>query len=150
MAQKLYSVICNDAGGSAPQTLANVIGSTAVRPRVCEFNIGSSATPGDQASTIVLARTTAAGTAGSSPTPQPVDNAEVAAVCTAGIAHSGEPTYGTPFLYQVSLNQRASWRWVAAPDAEFIGTASSANGLGLKRHASTGTYAATGVVFFRE
>jgi hypothetical protein len=150
MAQKAYSVICNDAGGAAPQSLANLIGSTAVRPRVYEFNVGSSATPADQAANIVLARTTAAGTAGSSPTPAPLDNAEVAAVCTAGIAHSAEPTYGTPFLFQCPLNQRASFRWVAAPDSELIGTASASNGLGLKRHASTASYACTGVVLFRE
>ena len=150
MAQKKYSVVGVDAGGAAPQTLINVIGSTSVRPRVYEFIVGSVTTPGDQAATIVLGRTTSAGTAGSSPTPQPLDNAEVAAVCTAAITHSAEPTYSSTFLYQVPVNQRASWRWVAAPDSEIIGTASSSNGLGLKRHAATGTYTLTGTVFFSE
>ena len=150
MAQKRYSVICNDAGGAAPQTLANIIGSTAVRPRVYEWNLGCSAAPADQAALIVLARTTAVGTAGSSPTPAPLDNQEVAAVSTAGIAHSAEPTFTSPFLFQVPLNQRASWRWVAAPDSEFIGAATASNGLGLKRHTSTASYAATGVVLFFE
>ena len=150
MPMKKYSVVGVDAGGAAPQTLINVIGSTSVRPRVYEYVVGSAATPADQTATVVLGRTTAAGTAGSSPTPQPLDNAEVAAVCTAAITHSAEPTYSSTFLYQVPVNQRASWRWVAAPDSEIIGTASSSNGLGLKRHAATGTYTLTGTVFFSE
>ena len=150
MPMKKYSVVGVDAGGAAPQTLINVIGSTAVRPRVYEFSVGSSATPADQTAVIVLGRTTAAGTAGSSPTPQPLDNAEVAAVCTAGITHSSEPTYASTFLVQQPLNQRASWRWVAAPDSEVVGTASSSNGLGLKRHTSSASFALSGTVFFTE
>lgn len=110
MAQKKYSVGCLCDGNAAPRTLGNVIGSSAVRPRVYEFDVGSAATPADQAANFVLARTTAAGTAGSSPTPLPIDNQEVAAVCTAGITHSSEPTYASTFLFQVPLNQRASFR----------------------------------------
>lgn len=149
MAQKRYSVVCNDAGGSSPQTLANIIGSSAVRPRIYEFNVGTHATPADQASDITLNRTTTAGTAGSSPTPAPLDNQEVAAVCTAGIAHSVEPTLST-LLFQCGLNQRASFRWVASPDSEFIGAATSSNGLGLRRVNSTASYAIYGVVYFFE
>lgn len=150
MAQKLYSVAGVDAGGSAPQTISNIVGSTAVRPRITEFNVGSVATPADQAASIVCARTTAAGTAGSSPTPLPVDNQEVAAVCTAGITHSAEPTYASTFLIQFPLNQRATYRWVSAPDSELMGAASASNGVGLKRHTSTASYAVQGTVLFRE
>jgi hypothetical protein len=148
--QKRYSVIAADAGGAAPQSLANVIGSSAVRPRIYEFDVGCAATPADQAGLLVLGRTTAVGTAGSSPTPAANDPQEVAAVCTAGITHSAEPTYASPFLFQVPLNQRASWRWVAAPDSEFMGSATSSNGLALKRHTSTAGYAISGTVFFLE
>jgi hypothetical protein len=150
MAQKKFSVVMSDAGGATPQTLANIIGSTAVRPRIYEFDVGCNATPADQSSILILGRTTAVGTAGTSPTPQPLDNQEVAAVCTAGITHSGEPTYAATYLYQLPLNQRASWRWVAAPDSEFIGTASASNGIGIKHITGTANYAMTGTVFFFE
>lgn len=150
MAQKRYSVIGVDAGGSAPQSVINVIGSSSVRPRVYEFDLGCAATPADQAGLIVLGRTTAAGTAGSSPSPAALDNQEVAAACTAGITHSAEPTYASPFLFQVPLNQRASWRWVASPDSEIMGSATSSNGLGLKRHTSSAAFALAGTIFFLE
>lgn len=150
MANKNFSVICNDAGGAAPQTLANIIGSTAVRPYVYEFDVGCSAAPADQAGLLVMARTTAVGTAGSNPTPAQADPGTAAAVCTAGIAHSAEPTFTSPFVYQVPLNQRATWRWVANPGFEVIGSLTASNGIGLKRHTSTASYALTGTIFFSE
>lgn len=149
MAQKKYSVCGPDAAGAAPQTCVNVIGSTAVRPRIYEWTAGAAATPADQYAWVKLRRTTAAGTAGSSPTPAPLDNQEVAAVCTAGITHSAEPT-GSTTLYDAPINQRATYRWVAAPDSEIIGTASSANGLSLSRHESSASFELTATVLFME
>lgn len=151
MAQKKYSVICNDNAGAAPRTLFNLIGSSVVRPRIYEMDFGSTpVAPVDQASTFLLSRSSAVGTAGSNPTPQPLDNQEVAAVSTVGIAHTAEPTYAATGLWQVPLNHRASWRWVAAPDSEFICTATASNGIGLSRTSSTATYGATGTVLFFE
>jgi hypothetical protein len=149
MAQKRYSVICNDNNGSAPNTLVNLTGSTTVRPRVYEFDVGSKATPADQAALVIINRSTTAGT-GTSGTPTPLDNQEVAAATTALIQLSAEPTNSGTFLYQVPLNQRASWRWVAAPDSEFIGAASSNNGLLLQRQSGTATYQLYGTIFFFE
>lgn len=149
MAQKRYSVICNDNNGASPQTLVNLTGSTTVRPRIYEFNVGSVATPGDQAALIAINRSTTAGT-GTAATPQALDNQEIAAATTALIALSAEPTNAGTFQYQTPLNQRASWRWVAAPDSEFIGAATAANGLLLKRHSATATFQLHGAVFFFE
>jgi len=150
MAQKKYSVVCNDNGAAAPQTLLELLGSATVRPRISEFDVGSNSTPADQSATIVLGRFTVVGTGGSAPTPTPLDAQEVAAVSTANIARTAEPTYAATFLYTIALNQRASWRWVAAPDYEFICTAGAATGLGLKRNAQTGTFTSIGTVFFFE
>src|SRR5467141_2653741 len=102
MAQKRYSVVCVDNAGTAPQSLVNLTGSTAVRPRVYEFDVGSVSTPADQASTVQLIRSTTTGT-GSAATPAPLDAQEVAAVTTALITLSAEPTVTTS-LFQVPLN----------------------------------------------
>jgi hypothetical protein len=149
MAQKKYSVICNDNNGAAPNSLVNLTGSTTVRPRVYEFDVSSTATPADQSALVVINRSTTAGT-GTAATPQALDNQEIAAATTALIQLSAEPTNAGTFLYQVPLNLRASWRWVAAPDSEFIGAATASNGLLLKRHSSTATYQMYGTIFFFE
>ena len=149
MAQKKYSVICNDNNGAAPNSLVNLTGATTVRPRVYEFDVGSQATPADQAALIVLNRSTTAGT-GTAATPTPLDNQEIASATTATIILTAEPTNAGTFLYNVPLNQRASWRWVAAPDSEFIGAATASNGILLKRHSSTATYQLYATVFFFE
>jgi hypothetical protein len=149
MAQKKYSVICNDNNGAAPNTLVNLTGSTTVRPRVYEFDVSSTATPADQSALVVINRSTTAGT-GTSATPQALDNQEIAAATSALIQLTAEPTNAGTFLYQVPLNLRASWRWVAAPDSEFIGAATASNGLLLKRHSSTATYQMYGTIFFFE
>jgi len=149
MAQKKYSVICNDNNGAAPQSLVNLTGATTVRPRIYEFNVGSVATPGDQAALVVINRSTTAGT-GTAATPQPLDNQEIAAATTALIALSAEPTNAGTFQYQTPLNQRASWRFVAAPDSEIIGAATASNGLLLKRHSNTAAFQMHGTIFFYE
>lgn len=47
-------------------------------------------------------------------------------------------------LWNVGLNQRASYRWVAAPGSEMVYPATSSNGLALRAVSSVGGY--TGVV----
>jgi hypothetical protein len=150
MAQKKYSVPWNSTSQAPPATGFNLIGSTAVRPRLYEFDYGSTpVAPVDQASTFQILRTTGIGTAGSTPTPAPLDNQEVAAVCTAGINHSAEPTAST-VLWALPLNHRASFRWIGNQDYEFIGAASSSNGISGRQSAATANYALTGVALFLE
>jgi hypothetical protein len=136
---KKYSVAGANASQAAPATIITLIGSTAIRPRCYDIDIGSSQTPADQAMLIVFSRTTTTGTAGSNPTPMPLDPADIAAVCTAGQAHSSEPTYAATNLLNFGMNQRASYRWVAAPDSEFVGSATASNCLALKIGTSTAT-----------
>ncbi len=149
MAQRKFSCIGIDNAAAAPNTMINLTGSATCRPRIYEFDVGSVVTPADQTCTIVINRSTTAGT-GTAVVPGPLDNQEFGAATTALQTLSAEPTNAGVFLWQMPLNQRASWRWVAAPDSEFIGAATTNNGLLLKRSAQTATYALTGTIFFFE
>lgn len=130
---RAYSTNGSNATGTANKTLITVIGATTVRPCVYDVVVGSSATPADQATKLGLSRFTAAGTAGNSPTPTPLDPQDVAAIATTGNAHSAEPTYtANQTLLAISMNQRNTYRYVCNPGMEFKGPATAANGLGLQ------------------
>lgn len=130
-----YSVAGPTEAGTGPKTALNVIGGTTVRPRLYDIVVGVSTAPADQTYQLIVARTSVAGTsAASAPTPLPIDANDVAAIATVGWTHSAEPTYNAvPFL-DVQLNQRATFRWVAAPDGELMGAATASNGVGIKNN----------------
>lgn len=139
--------------GTANKTAATVIASATVRPRLFEFLVSILTAPNgtDQQLNFALQRFTAAGTAGSSPTPVPSDPADVAAVATAGITHSAEPTYtAASALMNQCMNQRAMFRWVAAPGYEFMAPATAANGLGLKNVAIAASSIVHGTLMWME
>jgi hypothetical protein len=115
------------------KTLVSAVNTTAVRARIFDITIGSTAVPADQAATYVAARFAAGKgtTAAAAPTPAPLDNAEpVAAVAVGEWTHSAEPSYTAGLLY-VPLNQRATFRYVASPGAEFMGTNTTTAGVGV-------------------
>lgn len=144
-----YSVNGPSATGTANKTAVNVIGSTTVRISVFEFAIGITTAPNstDQQLEYLLGRTTTAATGGSAPTPLPNDPSDVAAIATAVITPSGEPTYtAASFLYDQAINQRAGFRWVAVPGQEFRTPATASNGVGLKNVAVTASSIITGTV----
>lgn len=150
MPQKKYAVPFNSASQAAPATGVNLIGSSTVRPRLYEFTLGATpVSPVDQAATYQVLRTTAAGTAGASPTPAPLDNQEVSAQTTAGINHSAEPTNST-VLWALGLNFRASWREVMNADYEFLCAATNSNGVSIRQSASTANFGSSGVALFWE
>lgn len=129
-----YAVNGPNASGTANKSATTIVASSSVRPRLYEFNVGISTAPNttDQQFQYAVGRFTVAGTAGSSPTPLPVDPADVAATATAGITHSAEPTYTAGgSLIQQWINQRGGFRWVAVPGEEWMAPATAANGLGL-------------------
>ncbi len=132
---KKYAVQGLSASGTGPKSASNIIGATTVRPLLSEFSIGIRTNPNatDQQVEFQVGNTTAAGTAGSSPTPKPLDLADpITAQCTAGIAHSVEPTYAATFWFDSDLNQRGFFRWVAEIGFELGGSATASNGIGTK------------------
>jgi hypothetical protein len=150
---KKYAVAGLNASGTANKTAFNLIGSTAIRPLLAEVTFGVRTNPNatDQQVEYQLGNTTAAGTAGSSPAPKPLDPADpVAAVCTAGITHSAEPTYGATFFFDTDMNQRGLYRWVCEPGYEIGGAAVAANGLAGKLAAVTAAVQMSMVAHYKE
>jgi len=131
---KAYTVNGLSASGTGPNTAGNIIGSGTIRPWINFLLYGFRTNPAttDQQVRCGLCNTTGAGTAGSAATPKPRDPAEVAAVCTAGITHSAEPT-GTNtqanYFMDFDLNQRASKEWGCADGQEFVGALVASNGI---------------------
>ena len=140
------------ASGTANKTAFNIIGSTAIRPLVSEITFGLRTAPNatDQQVEYQVGNTTAAGTAGSSPTPKPLDPQDVAAVSTAGITHSAEPTYGSTFFLDGDINQRGAFRFVAEVGFELAGAATASNGVAAKMAASTSALQMSAVAHFKE
>jgi hypothetical protein len=149
---KDYVVQGLSASGTSLKTAANVIGSTAIRPLIKRLTFGFRTNPNstDQQVQVQAGNTTAVGTAGSNPTPKPLDPQDVAAVCTAGITHSAEPTYGATFFIDTDLNQRASKDFFYEDGHEVAGAATASNGIAAKMAAVTAALQMSAVVQWRE
>ena len=111
------------------------------RAKVYEITFGSGATPGDNVFIHVVQRMSGVGSlAGTAKTPNALDPADSLAstiVATDTVtADSANLTSGA-FLKNVALNQRATFRWVAAPYGELIIPATANNGLMLGVSAAT-------------
>lgn len=123
------------------------------RTRVFEVIIGSAATPADSYAKWVIRRyTTGHGTETGGFTPVNLDPDGPAADADAGAGKfSAEPTYTAGSeLFVVGLNQRATFRWVAAPGCELIGINAANNGLGLCPVTCGGTAIHTASMFHEE
>lgn len=126
-----YSIDGQDTN-TAATTILGLTSAATVRPKIYDLIMGSDATPADNAAEYVLQRYTAAGTS-TAVTPQALDPGDPASLCSAGEAHSAEPTYtANAILLQFALNQRATFRWVAAPGGELVLPATAANGVGIQ------------------
>lgn len=123
-----------------------------VRGRIYDIVIGSSAATADQAARFKLGRTTAVGTEGAGFVPNNLDPAGPAGAYDSGVGvFSVEPTYtSNKELLTFALNQRATFRWVAAPGSELALAATQNNGAGLKTATSTSTQAHDATILFYE
>ena len=140
-----------DQNAAATTTILGLTGSAAIRFYIYDIMLGSADTPGDQASHFQVERTTVAGTGGTSTAPEPLDPLSAASTTAAHYNPASEPTYTADSeLLRFAVNQRATFRWVAAPGGELISVLGAATGIGLKFEASTGTYAVQGCIHFRE
>ena len=115
-------------------------GADATRPRRLKFYdlmFGSEASPADNAFLYIVQRCTALGTS-TAVTPSPIDPADAATESDAGENHTIEPTYTANLvLLAIALNQRATFRWVAAPGGELVTPATASNGLGVQTPTSS-------------
>lgn len=148
---KTYKINGLSASGTGPKTAGNIIGSSAIRALLNYLLFGFRTNPNstDQQVECAVSNTTAAGTAGSSPTPKPDDPQDVAAVATAGITHSAEPTLGANFM-DFDLNQRASKEWAANDGREIAGAATASNGVSSRMVAVSNALVMSCVMGWRE
>lgn len=142
MAGRRYSIDGQDTN-TAATTILELRSTTAIRPAIYDLISGSDATPADNAAEYNLQRTTTAGTS-TAVTPQALDSGDPTATATAGEAHSAEPTYtANAIMLNYMHNQRATFRWVAAPDGEIVLPA-AANGVGIQSITVAGSAVNTG------
>lgn len=145
-----YAVELNRTA-STTASLGSIV-ADATRPRrskVYDLIFGSEGTPADNAFQYVLQRCTAAGTS-TGVTPSPLDPADAATETDAGENHTIEPTYTAgAVLLSISVNQRATFRWVASPGGELVYPATASNGIGIKTPTSSAV-AITATVHFQE
>jgi len=105
---------------STAKTLLMISSTAAIRPYIYDFTFGTIGTPSDSVVTVVLTRfSTATATLGAATTPSPLDTSDAVAITTALGSQTVEGTAGVT-LFQVGLNVRATYRWVAAPGGELI------------------------------
>lgn len=131
--------------------LVSLVASATVRRlKIYDILIGTNGTPADNFVEWDVSRVTTA----SSLTilaATPLDAADASALTTAAVnsSISGTITTGTNVFY-VGINQRASYRWVAAPGSELVGPAVSSNGFQLRTRSAGYTGTATATVLFQE
>lgn len=135
--------------------VANIVGDTilgltsaaTIRPEVYDLILGSAATPADNAAEYVLQRYSATGSGGSAVTPRPLDLADPASLAVAHEAHTSEPTYTADLIMLAfATNQRATFRWVAAPGGEIVLPATANAGVGLQTTVTGGSSVITSVM----
>ena len=129
MARKYALVGTQNAGSNV--TVIGMTSAATIRPAIYDIVLGCGATPADLAGRIAVARFTAAGTS-TAVTPLALDPQDPASLAAGGSNHTVEPTYTAGgILLQFGLNQRATFRWVAAPGGELKAPATAANGIGM-------------------
>ncbi len=105
---------------------------TARRFRIIDLIVGSDASPADNAFLWEVAKRTAAATSGSTPTATPLDQSDTAAFTG---TLNNNPTVngaGSGTVLGIPLNQRATFRWVAAPGSEIVAPSTSCAGWGIQ------------------
>lgn len=148
-----FAIECNRTASTAGTlgTVGAVSTTQARRGRIYDLVFGSEATPADAALAWTVQRYTAKGT-GTAVTPSALDPADAAFLGEATENSTIEPTYTANLvMLSVSLNQRATFRWVAAPGGELVYPATTANGFGIQTDViSTGTPAISATIHVDE
>lgn len=154
-----YSVYGSATGTAGSTIVYGVNSATApTRLKLYEVIIGSQATPADQAVEYNIRRVTDEKTTGSgnSVTPVRLDLDDRTANMTAQEAPTdpeaddSDPTYESGQVLEIALNQRATFRWIAAPGSELVADAAEDNGFGLDVAATTSAHSANATLLFEE
>jgi len=117
-----------------------------------ELIVGSEATPGDFAFLWHVLNRTGLATGGSAPAQTPLDAADtLASTLVANQAPTANGAGGaTAIKLAIPLNQRATFRWVAAPGGELIAPATASNGFGVATPTAGALVAVTALAHVNE
>lgn len=147
-----YAAELNGSVSTTPDSLATIgdVGSTSpVRCWIYDFMVGFDGTPADN-EVLMLVRRYSTSPTGTSVTAAPLDSADAAAGTDVRDAITVEPTFGTVGLLNWSMNQRATYRWVAAPGGELVVPATNVAGVAFTPNGPTGAGNAQATVHFYE
>jgi len=149
----------NDLGGSG-QAMTNTYktlvaafassGTAVRRGKIYDILIGTNGTPADNYMEFDLSQQTADGTA-TTATPVKLDQADAAYLGVSKANYTAEGTItATSSVFYVGINQRASYRWVAAPGSEIVYPATNLAGYALRARSGGYTGTSTGKLLIEE
>lgn len=159
-----YAVSNSTLGGTSTQqamtttykTLCSVYASTTGtaglvrRGGVYDILVGTNGTPADNAMEFDVARLTAPSTS-ALVSANALDGADAAAASGVNANSTTEGTFSSSGeVWYVGINQRASYRWVAAPGSELVWPATSSAGLAVRARSPAYTSTATATILFQE
>lgn len=131
---------------STYKTLLALTAATATlrQGRLYDVTFGTLGTPADQSYEFDISRQTGAGTS-TAVTPVPMNPADAVSGTVGSANFTAEGTItATSSMFYLGINQRASYRWVAAPGSELFWPATNLAGLAMRtRSVSGGTATAT-------
>jgi hypothetical protein len=120
-------------------TIALVAGIATARPSVHQLIVSSDSAPADIATKFQLLRHTAAAVGGTALVAKASDPGNTSLLCTALQGTMTEPTYEANGELEFSVNQRATYTWIANPGREIKSAVGTANGLGVRSISSGAT-----------
>ena len=133
--QTAITTVAGDVGTDA---IGELLGTTAVRARIYDLVMGHASAPADTAIRWEVARATTSAT-GTAAVEVSLDTDGPDAECLVEEEVTVGPTVTADNqLLDMDLNQRATFRWIAAPDAEFMVPASATGAIFF--NASSATY----------
>lgn len=140
MSRKYSGVASANNTTSTTVPMFSLVGAATTRLFVYDFISGAAALPADNYAQFAIRRVSARGTQSASWTPIPLDPANPASLATFDTAWSGNPTItASSDVLQISHNQRATMRWVAAPGSELVVPSTAGAGLALMAVGSNAT-----------
>lgn len=153
-----YSI--NNQLAGTPQNLSTSYKSIAIvtsssatqarRGQIYDVMVGTDGTPADNVVVWDISRQTAAGTA-TSATAVALNPADAAFLGLSTVNATAEGTItAASSVFAVGVNQRASYRWVAAPGSELVYPATTANGFALRAKSPGYTSTVTGDLYVTE
>lgn len=101
------------------------------RFNIYDLVIGSDASPADNAFLWEINTRTALQTGGTTVTPVAIDASDTTAASTKADMTATTNATGSGIVFGCPLNQRATFRWVAAPGSELVSPALACNGFGV-------------------